>query len=127
MRGGTFCAEAFEFVVGAVEGALEARFVAGEAGEGVEAGGVLDEDASEELVGGQFGFVGRGIGLVLGAEGRVSEAAEQVREGVFVVIEVGLDAGEAGQLPIGDGHLFDQGLLEAVDGAVLGAEVVEET
>jgi hypothetical protein len=42
-----------------------------------------------------------------------------------MLIEVGLDAVEAGELPIGDGHLFDQDVLEAADGAVLGAEGLE--
>ncbi len=114
-------------MVGAVEGALKAHLVVREAGEGIEAGGVLDEGAGDELVGGQFGFVGLGIGFVLAVKPVFRRVVEGAVGGGLVLVEVGLDAGEAGELPIGDGHLFDQDFLEAVEGAVMGAEGFEKT
>jgi hypothetical protein len=40
---------------------------------------------------------------------------------------VGLDAVEAGEFPVGDDHLLDEGFLEAADGAVLFTEGLENT
>jgi hypothetical protein len=119
LRGG---AEALEFAVGAVEGAFEAHFVIGEVAEGVKGGGIADEGAGDELVGGQFGFAGLGNGFALVGKPGFAGLGEEAVAGGLLLIDVGLDAGEAGEFPVGDGHLLDEDFLEATEGTELVAE-----
>jgi hypothetical protein len=74
----------------------------------------------------EIGFVVLEIGFVLVGKVRVLGVCEGVGGGGCMLIEVGLDTGETGELPIGDGHLFEQDFFEAAEGAVRGAEGVEK-
>lgn len=90
----------------------------------VSRGGVLDEGAGDELVTDQFGFVELWIGFVLVARPGFRRVVEEIAAGGLVLVDAGFEAGE---LPRGDGHLFDQDFLEATDGAVIDAEGLEKT
>jgi hypothetical protein len=69
--------------VDGVEGALEARFVVGEAGEGVEAGGVAPEGAGKKLIGVQIGFVVRGNSVFVAMEAGVRRSMTGPERVVF--------------------------------------------
>jgi hypothetical protein len=96
--------EALEFVEGAIEGALDAGFVAADVGEDV---GVHAEDVGQFLVLGHVDVLALDVLLVL-IEAEFEEA--------------GFNAAVAGDAPLGHDDLVDEGGFE---GAV-GLEIVEE-
>lgn len=66
-----------------VEGALEARFVVGEAGGGVEAAGAAHEGADKKLIRVQIGFVVRGNSVFVALEAGVRRPITGAERVVF--------------------------------------------
>jgi len=87
-RKGRRGAEALEFVEGAVEGALDAGFVAGEGFNGAGAGGVVGEGACK-------GIKGRGVFVA----GELRHADGE---------QAGFEGAHAAEAPGGHGHLLDE-------------------
>ena len=81
-------AEALQFVEGAVEGALDAGFVAPNGFDGAGAGRVVDEGAGE------------------GVERRVGVVVTELRDAD--IEQAGFKSAEAAEAPGGHGHLLDE-------------------
>jgi hypothetical protein len=97
----------FEGSEGVVELAVVAAFVAAEE-VGMAVSVAQDEEGAEGLAGRVLG----GMGFALA--------------GCFVGEAGGFEGPDAEEAPVGDGHFFDEDLLDAVFGLVFGGEGVEE-
>ncbi len=102
--------EALELAKGAEEGALQAALEGGDALQGLRAAAVLEGPAHD---------LGHGHFLALGA----GEPVEIIAGGVE---QVALGQFAAGQFPLGDDHLLDQGQLDLAFGLEVGGEVIAE-
>jgi hypothetical protein len=100
--------EALEFVEGAVEGALDAGFVAAEGGDGFR---IPAKDIGELLVVAE-------IGVILIDVIAVVDEAE--------VEEAGLDIAAAGEAPLGHDDLGDEGGFEGAGGPELVFKLLKE-
>jgi len=105
-RRGWHGAEAIEFVEGAVEGALDAGFVAREAFDSAGAGGVIGE--------------GAGAGI----EGRQAFVARELRD--TETEQSGLERAQAAEAPGGHGHLLDEQGFGGPIGLVFGEKSIEQ-
>jgi len=104
--------DALELVEGAVEGALDAGFVAAEGVEDAGGGtGVPAEDVGEFVFLGEVVVVGFEVRLVVG-EAEIEEA--------------GFDSAAAGEAPLGHDGLVDEGGFEGAGGLEVIEEGVEE-
>ena len=99
-------AEAIEFVEGAVEGALDAGFVAREAFDSAGSGGVIGE--------------GAGAGI----EGRQVFVARELRH--TEIEQTGFERAHAAETPGGHGHLFDEQGFGGPGGLVFREKGVEQ-